>query len=69
MYINFSLVEVGWPNGLSAALSIEWSWFEHWPGLMHDILRQDTSLTVLLSTQKYLWVPGNFILEGTPVMD
>ena len=51
-------------------LRSERSGFEPWAG---DIVlcswARHFTLTVLLSTQVYKWVPANLMLGGNPVMD
>ena len=36
--------------------------FEPWPGALCCVLGQDTTLTTILSTQVFEWVPANLIL-------
>lgn len=53
-----------------AQLRIERSGFEPWPVTLRSVLRQDTTLTVPLSTQLYKRVrPANVMLKGNVTMD
>ena len=61
MFFFLTFVEVCWLHGQCPRLWIEWSGFKPWPGSLCCVLKQHFTITVLLLTQVYKWVPARML--------